>query len=629
MNAMLNTSQRNKPNLVPINIARETIKQMTMRRVEPTPDNYQLIYNEVAGAPATENLESAVKKALRQLPNKTPEQNNWINRWEKLLKKNNWAELPALLGEGMDASVTLSTQWPDAIRDLLNGWEAKHKGLNAQQKKEVLERVLINFGSDPLLPQKIRTMANGWGQYGNTGADLQTSSTESSTEAIVQSPKIESTSALPSTTGPATSADTALAVMPEYDTDQFQETFRILQDMLKQSLNHGLIPRLDGYPELKEEAREIFILTEKARKLKDWQFMAKQFRALLVRVELIGANEEGMKQDLLRLLKLLIDNISELVADDQWLRGQIAVVQTIVSSPLERALIHDAEKSLKEVIFKQGMLKHSLTEAKNSFKHMIATFVDRLGHMTDSSGSYQEKIGNYAEKLSETEDILQINVLLENLMKDTHTMQGEIVRSREALLQQRENVDTSQEKIRKLQEELSQLSEAVRVDQLTGVLNRRGLDEAMLKEISRAQRGGNELSVAFLDIDNFKKLNDTYGHNAGDIALQHLAKVMQATVRPTDVVSRLGGEEFVILLPDTGIAQAVTTVKRLQRALTKQFFMNNNERLLITFSAGVALLKNDETEHAVLKRADQAMYLAKRSGKNRVMTEMDLSVDTA
>jgi diguanylate cyclase len=627
MNAMLNTSQQNKPNLVPINIARETIKQMTMRRVEPTPDNYQLIYNEVAGAPATENLDSAIRKALRQLPNKTPEQNNWINRWEKLLKKNNWADLPALLGEGMDASVTLSAQWPDAIRDLLNGWDAKQKGLNAQQKKEALERVLINFGSDPLLPEKIQSMAKGWEQYGNANADVQTRTAESSTEVAVQNSKPEN--ALPSSTSLVTSTDAALATVSAYDTDQFQETFRILQDMLKQSLNHGLIPRLDGYPELKEEALEIFILTEKARKLKDWQFMAKQFRALLVRVELIGANEEGMKQDLLRLLKLLIDNISELVADDQWLRGQIAVVQTIVSSPLERALIQDAEKSLKEVIFKQGMLKHSLTEAKNSFKHMIATFVDRLGHMTDSSGSYHEKIGNYAEQLSETEDILQINVLLENLMKDTHTMQGEIVRSREALLQQRENVDSSQEKIRKLQEELSQLSEAVRIDQLTGVFNRRGLDEAMVKEISRAQRGGNLLSVAFLDIDNFKKLNDTYGHNVGDTALQHLAKVMQATVRPTDVVSRLGGEEFVILLPDTDIDQAVNTVKRLQRALTKQFFMNNNERLLITFSAGVALLKNDETEASVLKRADQAMYLAKKTGKNRVMTEIDLSVDAA
>ena len=128
-----------------------------------------------------------------------------------------------------------------------------------------------------------------------------------------------------------------------------------------------------------------------------------------------------------------------------------------------------------------------------------------------------------------------------------------------------------------------------------------------------------------LDIDNFKRLNDTYGHNVGDTALQHLAKVIQTTVRPTDIVSRLGGEEFVILLPDTDLDQAVTTVKRLQRALTKQFFLANDERLLITFSAGVALLKNDETEATVIHRADQSMYLAKRTGKNRVMTEIDLN----
>jgi diguanylate cyclase len=615
MNTMLNSSKQNKSAPIPIEIARETFKQMAVRRVEPTPENYQLVYNEVASIPAKDSLETAIKKALKQLPNKSTEQTNWINRWEKLLNKSSWTGLPALLGEGMDTSVTLSKQWPDAVRELLAGWNTKYKGLNAQQKNEALERVLINFAGDALLPQKIQTMAKGWQQYEENSNDAESvSATEEDQNAA-------------SDTSQVTIVNSKLAEgneLPQYDTDQFQETFRILQDMLKQSLNHGLIPRLDGYPELKEEARQIFILTEKSRKLKDWQFMAKQFRALLVRVELMGANEEGMKQDLLRLLKLLIDNISELVADDEWIRGQIAVVQTIVSSPLERALIQDAEKSLKEVIFKQGMLKHSLQEAKASFKNMITTFVDRLGHMSDSSGSYQEKIENYAEKLSETEDVLQINVLLENLMKDTHTMQAEIVRSREVLLQQRDNVESAQEKIRKLQEELSELSETVRMDQLTGVLNRRGLDEAMVREIARAQRGGGQLSVALLDIDNFKSLNDTYGHNVGDTALQHLAKVIQTTVRPTDIVSRMGGEEFVILLPDTDLDAAVLTVQRLQRALTKQFFMGNNEKLLITFSAGVALLKNDETEATVIHRADQSMYLAKRAGKNRVMTEIDL-----
>ncbi len=619
---MLNTSKQEQQTAVPINIAREAIKQIALRKVDPTPDNYLSIYNEIAGIPVAENLDSAIKKALRQLPNHTPEQSNYINRWEKTLKKNSWETLPALLGESMDSTIAAATEWPEAIRAILGGWEAKRIGLTPQQKKEALERVLINFGNDAQLPQKLQTMAKSWSEY---NPNLESKSINRSNQSASEANEGEALSRrVETSSGSAVSLVEEVAPIPAYNTDQFQETFRILQDMLKQSLNHGLIPRLDGYPELKEEAVQIYILSEKSRKLKDWQFMAKQFRALLVRVELVGANEEGIKQDLLRLLKLLIDNISELVADDQWLRGQIAVVQTLVSSPLERAVIQDAEKSLKEVIFKQGMLKHSLVEAKNSFKTMISTFVERLGHMSDSSGSYQSKIENYAEKLSETDDILQINELLENLMKDTHMMQAEIVRSREALIQQRESVESSQEKIRKLQAELTQLSETVRVDQLTGVLNRRGFDEAIIKEISRSKRNNSKLSIAFLDIDNFKKLNDSFGHHVGDEALQLLAKTIQSTIRPTDDVSRFGGEEFVILLPETDIEQAVGTVMRLQRALTKQFFMANNERQLITFSAGVALFNNNETEAEVLSRADQAMYLAKKSGKNRVMTEIDL-----
>ncbi|MDI1361314.1 GGDEF domain-containing protein [Methylotenera sp.] len=631
---MSNPSKSSKPALVPLDIARETFKQMALRRVVPSPDNYLLIYNEIAGITVKETAESAIRKALKQLPNETTEQSKWINRWDKLLKQENWADLPTLLNDSMDANVVLAKQWPDAIRELIQNWDAKQVGLDVTRKKEALEKVLINFGSDPLLAQKLQALANNWKTYGvsdttaskaievieqtegkllNLGdADLSDSTLENQ---VLVAPALNTSSLkLPET------------INPGYEPDQFQETFRALQDMLKQSLNHGLIPRLDGYPELKEEAQQIFALSEKARKLKDWQAVVKQFRSLLVRVELIGANEEGIKQDLLSLLKLLIDNIGELVADDQWVRGQVTSVQTIISGTLDRALIVDAERSLKEVIFKQGMLKHSLADAKNAFKSMIATFVDRLSHMTNSTDTYQNKVGQYADKLAETEDIAQINILLEGLMKDTHTMQTDIVRSRDSMMQQTAEVEVAQQKIQQLQAELSQLSEKVSIDQLTGVLNRRGLDEAMLREISRAQRGASSLCVALLDIDNFKHFNDNYGHHVGDTALQHLAKVIQETLRPTDIAARFGGEEFVILLPDTSIDAAIETISRLQRALTKQFFLGNNERLLITFSAGVALFRKTEEQAAVLNRADQAMYLAKKSGKNRVMTEVDLEM---
>jgi diguanylate cyclase len=172
--------------------------------------------------------------------------------------------------------------------------------------------------------------------------------------------------------------------------------------------------------------------------------------------------------------------------------------------------------------------------------------------------------------------------------------------------------------VRKLQSELEHVSELVHEDQLTGVLNRRGLDGAYKREASRADRTGKPLCVSLLDIDNFKRLNDTHGHQAGDDALQHLVRVVKRTMRPSDVLARYGGEEFLLLLPETGLDEGVAVMMRLQRNLTKAFFLHNNERVLITFSAGVALRETGEQPYATIERADKALYRAKRMGKNRV-----------
>jgi diguanylate cyclase len=123
-----------------------------------------------------------------------------------------------------------------------------------------------------------------------------------------------------------------------------------------------------------------------------------------------------------------------------------------------------------------------------------------------------------------------------------------------------------------------------------------------------------------LDIDYFKRLNDTYGHDAGDEALIHLVRVVKETLRPTDVIARFGGEEFVIILPETGVEEGMKTMTRLQRELTKKFFLHKNEKVLITFSAGIALRQPDEPVDAIIARADLALYKAKAAGRNRVFT---------
>lgn len=594
-------------------IARETIKQMAARRVEPTPDNYTQIYFEVAGKPAKEDAASALRKALKQLPHDSLEQTNWINRWEKLLKQDNWQGLVELLTETMQQQLNHSTKWPKAIRTLLLGLDDKRSGVDATRKRETLERVLINFGNDETLADKLIGMANHW-----LPADAR-----------VEGVPLTDVANLSAAEAPSTVVDTAAgeaASLPS-DVQQFHGAFTILQTLLKQTLQLGLIPRLEGYPDLQKDALALQESTERAKKLKEWEALAKSLKALLLRVEVIGAKEDDVRGDIIDLLHLLLSNIGELVAEDSWLSGQVYAVQSIISGPLDRTKLKQAEKSLKEVVYKQSLVKHSLIEARNSFKAMISTFIDRLKYMGEASELYSGKIEGYAQELSKTDDLIKINELVNHLMQDTSVMQTDIMRSRDDLLNQQRAATDAQLRMHKLQEELQQLSEVVRIDQLTGVLNRRGMDEAFNTEIARHRRNGESLSVALLDIDNFKMLNDQHGHAAGDSALKHLAGVIKRAVRPTDIVTRMGGEEFVVILPNTNLDEAVVTMARLQRSLTKEYFLGNNQKLLITFSAGVALFKVEDDVATILLRADQAMYLAKKSGKNRVMTEIDLQAN--
>jgi diguanylate cyclase len=193
-----------------------------------------------------------------------------------------------------------------------------------------------------------------------------------------------------------------------------------------------------------------------------------------------------------------------------------------------------------------------------------------------------------------------------------------MIRSHDELVAARQQVEAAEARIRQLEAELEQVSDLVYQDYLTGALNRRGLEDAFAREFARSERHGTPLSIALLDVDHFKRLNDTYGHQAGDQALRHLAQVIKAILRPSDTVARYGGEEFVILFPDTTLEEAVKIMTRLQRELTKRFFLHDNQRILITFSAGVAQREGPESADSLLSRADEALYRAKQAGRNRV-----------
>ena len=163
-----------------------------------------------------------------------------------------------------------------------------------------------------------------------------------------------------------------------------------------------------------------------------------------------------------------------------------------------------------------------------------------------------------------------------------------------------------------------QLEQMAYYDPLTGLPNRRFFDKLIKQEFSSMQRQGHESVIIILDIDNFKNVNDTYGHPVGDNILRQLAALLENNVRESDTVSRFGGEEFVILMPKTSLEGGCAFAERLRKLIMEKRFTIGSLTLRITSSFGVSLLRDIKNLEDYYSLADKALYLAKQCGKNRV-----------
>lgn len=595
----------------PSDIARETLRLLASRRVSPTPDNYRQHYHEITGLPAA-GAPADAERMLQQFAADLRAQPGAVRAagaLEKAALEKDWAQYRTALLELLDAKAGQApgaSVWAQLILDLLKQWEARHNGLTTARKRESLEKILGVPGSNPAkLAAKLRNLAASW---------------SATALAQAEEPCVPPDPARPTPENGGGSAIAAVrpAAAQSVAAADSENGLAELRELLAQTLEFAVISQLGHAPDLAEEASDLAKAARAAAGKDATAKLTTALRQFWFKLELRGGDHAELHRGLLRLLRLLIDNTHELLSEDQWLRGQVAVMQQIVTRPLDLAAIAEAERRLKNVIFKQGTLRSSLQEAKTALKQLITNFIDRLADLSESTGGYHVRLESYAQKIRRTDDIKQLNIVLADLIEDTRSAQVEAARTRDELLAARRQVESAELKVRELESELDKVSGLAQEDQLTGVLNRRGLDDAYEREAARAERTGAPLCVGLLDVDNFKQLNDTHGHQAGDDALQHLVRVIARTMRPSDVLARYGGEEFMLLLPETQQEEAVAVMVRLQRNLTKAFFLHGNERVLITFSAGVALRRDAEPQSAIIERADKALYQAKRAGKNRV-----------
>jgi diguanylate cyclase (GGDEF)-like protein len=157
-------------------------------------------------------------------------------------------------------------------------------------------------------------------------------------------------------------------------------------------------------------------------------------------------------------------------------------------------------------------------------------------------------------------------------------------------------------------------------DALTGLYNRRWIDEALPRFVRRYSRGTPPLSLLMIDIDHFKRFNDTYGHPAGDSVIIHVAKTIHAHLRPTDLAARYGGEELIVILPDADEEGAVTAAERLRQAVKSAPAVGPNGEALpaVTISIGLARYRPGQDAAALVSAADEGLYESKRAGRDRV-----------
>lgn len=597
--------------LTSLEIARQTLIQLSKSQRPPTPENYRLVYDEIAGVASANSkaiLDNTLNKVLLEKSKENAKYATVAKRISSLIDKHDAVNLDKQLRAliSSDAENESNIQWGTLLRYLLKQLDLNHTGITAASKKDSLNRVISNFANDSSqLAEKVQALITSWGE--GKAADIEISA---------------NSTAKPIHNGQS-SKNNDVSASIDHLTDKSDvnhaDVATAWRDILIRTIRILVLPKFTDSPSATNRVEELIKEAETAHTLEQINQLNGALRSTLLRAEMQTDAQRRMQEALIEILRLLVASMADLTIEDQWLHAQIVIVKEIVSKPLKIDTVYNAESSLKELIFKQSQIKPGLIEAKETLRSMVSTFVSRLADITTSTGNYQNKIQQYHAQINAVEDISELNTILESLVGDIGEMNNEAKANHVTLLESQKKAEEAEKKINELTLKLDYISEAAHEDFLTGALNRRGMDEALIREFERSDRHGTPLSLAMLDVDHFKKINDTMGHSTGDKALAHLSKVVKSILRSTDVLARYGGEEFVILLPGSNQKDAVTVVSGLQRDLTKNFFLHNNERVLITFSAGVAERLYGESVDSVLPRADAALYLAKQSGRNRVI----------
>lgn len=247
----------------------------------------------------------------------------------------------------------------------------------------------------------------------------------------------------------------------------------------------------------------------------------------------------------------------------------------------------------------------------------IKEVLKSLTSATDCTSSFRQSLDLVNDQLGRITDLQQFELVVRTVLAATQKM---AVNTEEL----EDRLSSSHKQITDLHMDLEMVRAESLTDELTGIPNRKRYDHVLQDAISECQETNQPLSLLMMDIDHFKRFNDTHGHLAGDGVLRLVAKTMQANVKGRDLVARYGGEEFSVILPNTGLADAVTVAEQIRNAVkTKELVKKSTGDSLghVTLSIGAALHRRGETPKELIERADSHLYSSKHNGRDQVMSE--------
>ena len=601
--------------------AKAALRRLALSKLEPTPENYARAWAEEGGAPS----EAAPAPAAPTPTATSPKAKGVYDRigarlfddgtqreeFAQTMQRADWEAARVLVERAAEAQLALAQGWAQTVEKLARGLERGGRQWTAARKKDSLQRVLeANRNDMGRLHQRMKQLVASWdGDVADDTVAVDASADQPAAPsrgmvtldigADPVSREIEVRGGLERT--PTQRAD-ALGgwplVLAQYD-----------------ATLHVALPADD--PRAVALAQELRGLQAGLARDGATAALRTHAEALCERARRLLAHRHHLVDELHRLTREMSAGLAEVAEEGSWVKGQTQSLQLSLGDVPSVRSVRAASEMLAQTRTRQQRVRAERDNARASLKDAISQMLTELDALGDHTGGFADSVARYVDTIANADSLESLAGAVRQMVEESRAVHGLVSDTQQRLHAGRERAAELEAQVRTLETELRRLSEEVSTDVLTEVANRRGLMQAFDVETARLERQGGELSIGLLDIDNFKKLNDTLGHSVGDMALKTLAGHVQKQLRAVDVVARFGGEEFVVLLPGVPVDEAQVTLTRLQRTLSASLFMHDGREVFVTFSAGVTQFRPGEALEPALERADEALYEAKRTGKNR------------